>query len=113
MRRRNRYRASQSHLIRLLCVVVRPMIDGRRVVRLPYTELSSPRRSVRLNPPRLNTILGPASRLQSPIAVQDTNEDANDTERDEDVPLLGLLPPHRSRTQLSGVVGISVKVSRA
>lgn len=51
---------------------------------------------------------------QAQQQVQDFSEDGNDTERDEDVPLLGLPPsernrPHRSRTQSSGVIGISVE----
>jgi hypothetical protein len=51
---------------------------------------------------------------QAQQQMQDSSEDADDTERDEDVPLLGLPPsernrPHRSRTQSSGVIGISVE----
>ena len=50
---------------------------------------------------------------QHQAQVQD-EEDGNDTERDEDAPLLGLPNsernrPHRSRTQSSGVIGISVE----
>ncbi|KAN0126137.1 hypothetical protein V8E53_015352 [Lactarius tabidus] len=70
------------------------------------------RRASRAPQPQLSAYNHPPWQVQQ--HVQDTNEAVNNTERDEDASLLGLPPSernrlHHSRTQSSGMIGISVK----